>query len=395
MMTRIKSEPNPIGEENFLFLNAFNEWGEGNVLEPSERWGTGSLDALGEAMEYVEQHVPWAPQLTFDHLTLASKANDTQEEIDVCIVIRQFEASWPWGNAFTLAQTLDSLRALKNPRWRAVVAGMYVNNQEEERVIDVNILLANDPRIVNAEVPADVKEETAKKSDGSRVTDWVVANLKHISSACNQARYLLITNATNRYEPDSFDEITKTSADIIGLNFESLEVMSLEDGPTPGSVAWNDRCERFENGKARKCLAASRDSPLIDLGAVLLNLKKWQSEGIQLSASDDGSTMLQELSRQSLPWTWASSAADSSKSCHLLHAGAYTICTRSGRHWVDLPESGPYKAGCYSGYQLQSTYFVGSRIPEQWDYARFDEKPHCIRFSQRWYEDVTKEAKER
>lgn len=40
----------PSSEENFIFLNAWNEWAEGNHLEPCEKWGRQYLDATREVL---------------------------------------------------------------------------------------------------------------------------------------------------------------------------------------------------------------------------------------------------------------------------------------------------------------------------------------------------------
>lgn len=40
-------------KENVLFLKAWNEWGEGNYLEPDLKFGTGYLDAIKNVMEHV------------------------------------------------------------------------------------------------------------------------------------------------------------------------------------------------------------------------------------------------------------------------------------------------------------------------------------------------------
>lgn len=41
----------PTPEENFVFINAWNEWAEGNHLEPSVRWGREYLEATRRALE--------------------------------------------------------------------------------------------------------------------------------------------------------------------------------------------------------------------------------------------------------------------------------------------------------------------------------------------------------
>ena len=37
--------------ENFLFINAWNEWAEGNHLEPCQKWGTAYLEATKDALK--------------------------------------------------------------------------------------------------------------------------------------------------------------------------------------------------------------------------------------------------------------------------------------------------------------------------------------------------------
>jgi len=43
------------GEENFIFINAWNEWAEGNHLEPCLRWKTGYLEATKKALAGIRQ----------------------------------------------------------------------------------------------------------------------------------------------------------------------------------------------------------------------------------------------------------------------------------------------------------------------------------------------------
>ncbi|KAJ3279426.1 hypothetical protein HK104_001478, partial [Borealophlyctis nickersoniae] len=55
MFKLIQSDPNRPEEENFFFINALNEWGEGNVLEPSKQFGSRFMEAVRDALMSVER----------------------------------------------------------------------------------------------------------------------------------------------------------------------------------------------------------------------------------------------------------------------------------------------------------------------------------------------------
>ena len=48
----VKQVENKEPDHKIIFLNSWNEWGEGNYMEPDLTYGHGYLEALKKALEY-------------------------------------------------------------------------------------------------------------------------------------------------------------------------------------------------------------------------------------------------------------------------------------------------------------------------------------------------------
>lgn len=42
-------------QNNYLFLKSWNEWGEGNYMEPDLEYGHGYIESLKQALDYVQK----------------------------------------------------------------------------------------------------------------------------------------------------------------------------------------------------------------------------------------------------------------------------------------------------------------------------------------------------
>jgi len=254
IMRRMKLEPNPHGQENFFFINALNEWGEGNALEPSVQWGDAYGRAFREAVDMAAA-LPWRDDLVSEGERIAA-AMPAQTAVDVCVVVRDFPPDEDsHANPFRLQQHLRSLRAQHNPRWRAVVLG---GNRIPDTAARLEVLDAFDPRVVMADVPDEVRGKEKFGLDGVYSTDWVIENLEDVSPECARAAYLLVADGNNTYEETAFGLAAAGRGDMLGMNFVTRETMMLDESP---EITWSQRCDRL--GVCLSSLCVSNTGPLL------------------------------------------------------------------------------------------------------------------------------------
>jgi glycosyltransferase involved in cell wall biosynthesis len=81
--TVIEGRKRPTPEENLIFINAWNEWGEGAHLEPCQKWGRAYLEATQNALKKTKA-------LSLETSLATSKASEglhQAPEVSVCIPI--------------------------------------------------------------------------------------------------------------------------------------------------------------------------------------------------------------------------------------------------------------------------------------------------------------------
>lgn len=241
MFRKIKWDPNPIGMENFFFVNALNEWGEGNSIEPSAQFGDGYGKAMKQAMELTEMEHVWPDVATALGMVRGAEINAVMNKTaDVCILVRA-SPNHAETNIFTLSALFRSLQAQNNMNWRAVV---YQSEQSDFASLDQLILQALDPRIRRVPIPANFTTPKGQDRD-YRATDWLISNLTDSDPGCASANYLLLTDGSNTYENVAFDAVHNQKHDLIGLNVESSK--NIWSHPLFTNDSWAERCARLED----------------------------------------------------------------------------------------------------------------------------------------------------
>lgn len=250
----IKEDPNPIGVENFLFVNALNEWGNGNSLEPSIQFGDGFGMAFKTAFEISEREHVW-PDIANEDRRIRDQATAQvmKEEPDVCVIVRtnRFDG---YDRTFTLPNMLKSLQAQTNQNWRAAV--IQTNDTGDFHSLDKIIMRTLDPRIQHHKIPGDVKMFPPWNDEGYMATDWTIKNLTEQDHFCKGAKYLLVTTGNTTYESTAFEDAMKVKADLIALNVESKD--SIRQHKNRQSMSWDAHCTSLEIVSSHTTLFSSK-----------------------------------------------------------------------------------------------------------------------------------------
>lgn len=369
-MKTIKEDPNPKGVENFLFINALNEWGEGSSLEPSVQFGNGYAEAMKEAVRISEKQHEWLSQDVSVALArvkeMTANVNHKLAPPDVCVLVYA-STEYGWDKRYTLEDMIRSLQGQNNPNWRAVVFAVDG--------LSIAPLLA--PTMDNrANVISIPKELNATRA--AQAFDWVINNLTDADPLCWSAKYMLATNAGNAYSPTAFDAAAKGKDDFVALNIESRWTVRDAD-PALGS---GDLCTRLENvrvviyiftfcnaNKEQPDLKLHRPSapsaPEFDLSGTLISLPKFYStiasgnkdlklasypESLESPFYQEGGVLAESLVNTH-GWTWA---APSSPERHVLSNPSYTGCKEAGHIWIDAMNF--TETGCFASEELGKAY---------------------------------------
>ncbi|KAL2065432.1 hypothetical protein VTL71DRAFT_3102 [Oculimacula yallundae] len=384
MFRKIKSEPNPIGSENFLFVNALNEWGEGNAIEPSAQFGDGYGVAMKNALQISEKEHVWADTANGHGLARDQEISAVMEkQADACVLIHTSDAHNE-NKLFRLSAMLRSLKAQHNRNWRAVV---YQSDRTEFHGLSYLVTQALDARITLGTVSKDIELPDLQGKDPNHfATDWITKELPNLSPGCASARYLMVTDGANTYEPSAFDTLSQT-LDMIGLNVESRQ--QIWDHPKLQNKSWDARCSLLQEIPGLDlCGASAPTLAKFDLSATFFKFDKFRTEGHSFERvfhdfPPPQAASLAEFLINNQNWTFAHPPENE---CHVRHNPAYTSCLETGNFWFDSPVL--KEMGCYSTTNLLALFEKTSPRLDVIDLEYFRLNGRCVRYKEDAYKKM-------
>ena len=381
---------------SLVFVNAWNEWGEGCVLEPSVEFGYGWLRAVKGA---VEEEAAGAPLIALPRAAAAAGAEppppppppppplplqppSTAPPPTVCILVRTYKAHADGGH-FTLRRLLQSLQAQDYPHWRAHVVDNSLDFFEGAAGIVASL---GDARIT-AVPPLPEAQRSAYDAASSSYPFVDRALAQHCSadtpagstgSSGAVPEWFLVTNGDNLYAPDALSFLLRQEAqgaDLVLMNFYSRYTLANSLALTGADSA--GCCSRLAS---YTCTASAPVIGLVDLGAMVFRRASWaaarappppaqplsfsQFTGACPTSCHDGA-LAQHVARE-LQWSIVSHPITQ---CALLHNPNPVACRLVGGIYYDSPRW--EEAGCYDVASLPMPL-------EEVDWAKFAAGDGCV-----------------
>ena len=274
----------------YVFLNAWNEWGEGVAVEPSVEFGHGWLQAIKEAIseDATGLEAPVVPKAgvpthgvgknvgaeigtTKRKPISKSPLDDIKYAAQVCIVVRTDSSQFDIGSTmYTLKRSLVTLSRLERASFLA-----FVVDTGETPFPDLGALVAahGDDRFTVVDTPKGLR--------GSRraweLIDFVIAthcvgggSLKSEKSY-PAAPWFLVTSGKDWYTPDALNYLPE-DGDMVIMNSHIPSAFA--------SQGHRRCCTRLST---YECHPAAPRPGGVDLGAMVIGTRSWEVEKLSFS----------------------------------------------------------------------------------------------------------------
>jgi hypothetical protein len=365
----------------FVLLNAWNDWGAGCAVEPSEEQGFSWLEAVKGAVEDVEGVAPPAalgggriffPPLAPAGVVVAPPAPPTADR-GVCFLVRTYtghdDAS---EDLYNLGRMLRTLVALENTAWEAHVV------DTGERVfygLQGIISEVNDPRIHHFPTPPALRQPYVGRTSSYDLTDYALKQAclgggEKVGSGGGGAQVFVVTNGDNFYTPDAFNYLPP-SADMLVMNFFSRYTVA--NAITFSNADMEGCCSRFAT---YRCPPSSLEVGFVDVGAMVISIGSWKAAGLSFaqfhgacgeSSCHDGA--LAQYALDKLKWRVA---YHHPAVCAMHHNPNPVSCALVGGLYFDDRDWA--KAKCVEPAELDSVPLQLSRV----DWLKFMSGDGCV-----------------
>jgi Glycosyltransferase WbsX len=290
---------------NAVMLNAWNEWGEGSVLEPDLVSGRESLGAVKRAISRDRRQRGLA--------VYSSK---------ICFVVQTQAGHLEPSSLYNLDKFSASISALEHDNWLALI----FNTDDREMVGFKQYVEGLSSRFSYVRLPGTLKHSSLSGESAYIATDWVVRRCPP------DTEWIIATNADNTYSPESMSWASSKATedmtyDIVRLPYFSRYIHG-------DAIADSDE----KTFKALLCKhPVTRKHLYVNLGALALRYSRILAEDVyfsslwpKVSVGLDGK-LFEDLTSRG----WKTFNYDGTG--RLQHNANINSCIRNGGIWFSSP----------------------------------------------------------